>query len=85
MTGGRSEERATWTRARVDVGVAGWGWGLLLECTLGKNVVCLDEKAKKVKEVVEAVEHDKNLVTFRVIEGDLMEEYELCSHDSSFA
>ncbi|MBA0798822.1 hypothetical protein Gohar_009378 [Gossypium harknessii] len=40
-----------------------------------KKVVCLDGKAKKVKEVVEAVEHDKNLVTFKVIEGDLMEEY----------
>nr|KJB30767.1 hypothetical protein B456_005G160800 [Gossypium raimondii] len=32
-------------------------------------------KAKKAKEVVEAVDPDKNLVTFRVIEGDLMEEY----------
>ncbi|MBA0819575.1 hypothetical protein Gohar_021113, partial [Gossypium harknessii] len=34
-----------------------------------------DGKAKKAKEVVEAVDSDKNLVTFRVIEGDLMEEY----------
>ncbi|MBA0765767.1 hypothetical protein Gotri_014913 [Gossypium trilobum] len=34
-----------------------------------------DGKAKKAKEVVEAVDPDKNLVTFRVIEGDLMEEY----------
>ncbi|MBA0819574.1 hypothetical protein Gohar_021112, partial [Gossypium harknessii] len=41
----------------------------------GKQVVCLDGKAKKAKEVVEAVDSDKNLVTFRVIEGDLMEEY----------
>ncbi|KAK8363567.1 hypothetical protein V6Z12_A03G170500 [Gossypium hirsutum] len=31
--------------------------------------------AKKAKEVVEAVDPDKNLITFRVIEGDLMEEY----------
>ncbi|KAG8498429.1 hypothetical protein CXB51_006940 [Gossypium anomalum] len=34
-----------------------------------------DGKAKKAKEVVEAVDPDKNLITFRVIEGDLMEEY----------
>ncbi|MBA0613809.1 hypothetical protein Godav_014173 [Gossypium davidsonii] len=39
---------------------------------LSIGVMCM---AKKVKEVVEAVEHDKNLVTFKVIEGDLMEEY----------
>ncbi|GMI75188.1 MLP-like protein 28 [Hibiscus trionum] len=32
-------------------------------------------KAKKAKEVIEAVDPDKNLITFRVIEGDLMEEY----------
>ncbi|MBA0819795.1 hypothetical protein Gohar_021254 [Gossypium harknessii] len=46
-----------------------------------KMVVCLDGKAKKAKEVVEAVDPDKNLITFRVIEGELM----VCSHDSSFA
>ncbi|KAB2090983.1 hypothetical protein ES319_A03G159700v1 [Gossypium barbadense] len=40
-----------------------------------KKVICLDGKAKKAKEVVEAVDPDKNLITFRVIEGDLMEEY----------
>ncbi|MBA0819796.1 hypothetical protein Gohar_021254 [Gossypium harknessii] len=40
-----------------------------------------DGKAKKAKEVVEAVDPDKNLITFRVIEGELM----VCSHDSSFA
>ncbi|KAE8705454.1 MLP-like protein 28 [Hibiscus syriacus] len=34
-----------------------------------------DGKAKKAKEVIEAVDPDKNLITFRVIEGDLMEEY----------
>ncbi|KAL4278189.1 hypothetical protein GQ457_03G010460 [Hibiscus cannabinus] len=34
-----------------------------------------DGKAKKAKEVVEAVDPDKNLITFRVIEGDLLEEY----------
>ncbi|KAK5838595.1 MLP-like protein 28 [Gossypium arboreum] len=34
-----------------------------------------DGKAKKAKEVVEAVDPDKNFITFRVIEGDLMEEY----------
>ncbi|GMJ13338.1 MLP-like protein 28 [Hibiscus trionum] len=34
-----------------------------------------DGKAKKAKEVVEAIDPDKNLITFRVIEGDLMEEY----------
>ncbi|KAL4362843.1 hypothetical protein GQ457_04G026150 [Hibiscus cannabinus] len=34
-----------------------------------------DGKAKKAKEVVEAVDPDKNSITFRVIEGDLMEEY----------
>ncbi|MBA0738803.1 hypothetical protein Gogos_012125 [Gossypium gossypioides] len=39
---------------------------------LSIGVMCM---AKKVKKLVEAVEHDKNLVTFRVIEGDLMEEY----------
>ncbi|MBA0754020.1 hypothetical protein Gogos_020072, partial [Gossypium gossypioides] len=39
---------------------------------LSIGVMCM---AKKAKEVVEAVDPDKNLVTFRVIEGDLMEEY----------
>ncbi|KAK8526240.1 hypothetical protein V6N13_017292 [Hibiscus sabdariffa] len=34
-----------------------------------------DGKAKKAKEVIEAVDPDKNMITFRVIEGDLMEEY----------
>ncbi|MFQ6629508.1 hypothetical protein Gotur_006590 [Gossypium turneri] len=34
-----------------------------------------DGKAKKAKELVEAVDPDKNLVTFRVVEGDLLEEY----------
>ncbi|KAK9027901.1 hypothetical protein V6N11_067722 [Hibiscus sabdariffa] len=34
-----------------------------------------DGKAKKAKEVIEAIDPDKNLITFRVIEGDLMEEY----------
>ncbi|KAL4279093.1 hypothetical protein GQ457_03G010210 [Hibiscus cannabinus] len=34
-----------------------------------------DGKAKKAKEVIEAVDPDKNLITFRVVEGDLMEEY----------
>ncbi|KAK8627599.1 hypothetical protein V6N13_135207 [Hibiscus sabdariffa] len=34
-----------------------------------------DGKAKKAKEVIEAVDPEKNLITFRVVEGDLMEEY----------
>ncbi|KAL4364348.1 hypothetical protein GQ457_04G009270 [Hibiscus cannabinus] len=34
-----------------------------------------DGKAKQVKDVIEAVDPDKNLVTFRMVEGDLMEEY----------
>ncbi|KAE8730091.1 MLP-like protein 28 [Hibiscus syriacus] len=34
-----------------------------------------DGKDKVAKEVVEVVDPDKNLVRFRVIEGDLMEEY----------
>ncbi|GMI75187.1 MLP-like protein 28 [Hibiscus trionum] len=34
-----------------------------------------DGKAKKAKEVIEAIDPDKNLLTFRVLEGDLMEEY----------
>ncbi|GMI75217.1 MLP-like protein 28 [Hibiscus trionum] len=32
----------------------------------------LDGKAKKTKEVIEAVDPDKNSITFRVIEGDLI-------------
>ncbi|AEE35121.1 MLP-like protein 28 [Arabidopsis thaliana] len=34
-----------------------------------------DGEAKVAKERIEAVEPDKNLITFRVIEGDLMKEY----------
>ncbi|KAL4364187.1 hypothetical protein GQ457_04G009860 [Hibiscus cannabinus] len=34
-----------------------------------------DGKAKQKKEVIEAVDPDKKLITARVIEGDLMEEY----------
>ncbi|KAK8615713.1 hypothetical protein V6N13_017296 [Hibiscus sabdariffa] len=34
-----------------------------------------DGKDKVAKEVVQAVDPDKNLVTFRVIDGDLMKEY----------
>ncbi|KAE8667712.1 MLP-like protein 34 [Hibiscus syriacus] len=34
-----------------------------------------DGKAKKAKEVIEAVDPDNNSITFRVLEGDLMEEY----------
>ncbi|KAK8526205.1 hypothetical protein V6N13_017263 [Hibiscus sabdariffa] len=35
----------------------------------------IDGKAKHTKEVIEAVDPDKNLIVFRVIEGDLMDEY----------
>ncbi|XVF85389.1 hypothetical protein PTKIN_Ptkin17bG0114000 [Pterospermum kingtungense] len=34
-----------------------------------------DGKAKVAKEIVEAIDLEKNAITFRVIEGDLMEEY----------
>ncbi|XP_039034044.1 MLP-like protein 28 [Hibiscus syriacus] len=34
-----------------------------------------DGKSKVAKEVIEAVEPDKNLITVRVLEGDLMEEF----------
>ncbi|KAK8529195.1 hypothetical protein V6N13_102127 [Hibiscus sabdariffa] len=34
-----------------------------------------DGKLKKAKQVIEAVDPNKNLIIFRVIEGDLMEEY----------
>ncbi|RIA05480.1 hypothetical protein BRARA_K00221 [Brassica rapa] len=34
-----------------------------------------DGEAKVAKERVEAVEPEKNLITFRVVEGDLMKEY----------
>ncbi|KAE8705453.1 MLP-like protein 34 [Hibiscus syriacus] len=34
-----------------------------------------DGKAKQAKEVIAAVDPGKNLITFRVIEGDLMDEY----------
>ncbi|KAL6192661.1 hypothetical protein ACLB2K_033747 [Fragaria x ananassa] len=34
-----------------------------------------DGKACVAKEIVEAIDAEKNLVTFRVIEGDLMEHY----------
>ncbi|XP_039040594.1 MLP-like protein 31 [Hibiscus syriacus] len=34
-----------------------------------------DGKAKKAKELVEAVDPAKNLITFRVLEGDLLEDY----------
>ncbi|KAK8529194.1 hypothetical protein V6N13_102126 [Hibiscus sabdariffa] len=35
----------------------------------------LDGNAKQAKEVIEAVDPNKKLIIFRVIEGDLMEEY----------
>ncbi|KAK8477637.1 hypothetical protein V6N13_017267 [Hibiscus sabdariffa] len=35
----------------------------------------LDGKATQLKDVIEAVDPDKNLITFRVMEGDIMEEY----------
>ncbi|KAL0800826.1 hypothetical protein Bca101_056001 [Brassica carinata] len=34
-----------------------------------------DGEARVAKEKIEAVEPEKNLITFRVIEGDLMKEY----------
>ncbi|XP_010533357.1 PREDICTED: MLP-like protein 31 [Tarenaya hassleriana] len=34
-----------------------------------------DGKKRVAREVVEAVDPDKNMISFRVIEGDLMEEY----------
>ncbi|XP_021911712.1 MLP-like protein 43 [Carica papaya] len=34
-----------------------------------------DGKKKVAKEIVEAIDVDKNLIKFKVIEGDLMEEY----------
>lgn len=34
-----------------------------------------DGEAKVAKERIEAVEPEKNLITFRVIEGDLLKEY----------
>ncbi|GMI82417.1 MLP-like protein 43, major latex protein like 43 [Hibiscus trionum] len=34
-----------------------------------------DGKAKKSKEVIESIDHDKKLITFKVLEGDIMEEY----------
>ncbi|KAL5553449.1 hypothetical protein UlMin_040850 [Ulmus minor] len=35
-----------------------------------------DGKACVAKEVIEAVDEEKNLITFKVIEGDLMDHYE---------
>ncbi|EFH39028.1 hypothetical protein ARALYDRAFT_497301, partial [Arabidopsis lyrata subsp. lyrata] len=35
----------------------------------------IDGEAKVAKERIEAVEPEKNLITFRVIEGDLLKEY----------
>ncbi|XVF85391.1 hypothetical protein PTKIN_Ptkin17bG0114200 [Pterospermum kingtungense] len=34
-----------------------------------------DGKAKAAKEIVEAIDPEKNAITFRVIEGDLMKDY----------
>ncbi|KAJ4868188.1 MLP-like protein 34 [Raphanus sativus] len=45
---------------------------------VGSIVHCyyvLDGEAKMTKESIEAVEPEKNLISFRVIEGDLMKEY----------
>lgn len=39
------------------------------------NIFCADGEAKVAKERIEAVEPEKNLITFRVIEGDLLKEY----------
>ncbi|XP_062109610.1 MLP-like protein 43 [Humulus lupulus] len=43
------------------------------------SVICWnyfhEGKAKVVKEIVEAIDEEKNLITFKVIEGDLMEHY----------
>ncbi|XP_022776427.1 MLP-like protein 43 [Durio zibethinus] len=48
-------------------------WG-----TVG-SIVCWsyvhDGKAKTAKELVEAIDAEKNSITFRVVEGDLMKEY----------
>ncbi|KAK8655665.1 hypothetical protein V6N13_108237 [Hibiscus sabdariffa] len=48
---------------------------VIINYSITSMTVCLDGKAKKAKEVIEAIDPDKNLITFRVIEGDLMEEY----------
>ncbi|EOY01015.1 hypothetical protein QUC31_013998 [Theobroma cacao] len=34
-----------------------------------------DGEAKKAKQVIEAIDSEKNSITFRMIEGDLMKEY----------
>ncbi|KAK8529190.1 hypothetical protein V6N13_102122 [Hibiscus sabdariffa] len=39
---------------------------------LSSGVLCM---SKKAKELIEAVDPDKKLITFREIEGDLLEEY----------
>ncbi|WZZ33189.1 hypothetical protein YC2023_016590 [Brassica napus] len=43
--------------------------------TIKRYIVGADGEAKVAKERIEAVEPEKNLITFRVIEGDLMKEY----------
>ncbi|KAF8046889.1 hypothetical protein N665_3352s0002 [Sinapis alba] len=40
-----------------------------------KYIIDSDGEARAAKEKIEAVEPEKNLITFRVIEGDLMKEY----------
>ncbi|EOA34466.1 hypothetical protein CARUB_v10022006mg [Capsella rubella] len=40
-----------------------------------RNIFGADGEAKVAKERIEAVEPEKNLITFRVIEGDLLKEY----------
>ncbi|XP_010415784.1 PREDICTED: MLP-like protein 43 [Camelina sativa] len=48
-------------------------WGKVGSIVIWNYV--FDGKARMVKDRIEAVEPEKNLIKFRVIEGDLMEEY----------
>ncbi|XP_019093825.1 PREDICTED: MLP-like protein 43 [Camelina sativa] len=48
-------------------------WGKVGSIVIWNYVI--DGKASMVKDRIEAVEPEKNLIKFKVIEGDLMEEY----------
>ncbi|CAL9240221.1 unnamed protein product [Arabidopsis halleri] len=48
-------------------------WGKVGSIVIWNYVI--DGKVSVVKDRIEAVEPEKNLITFRVIEGDLMKEY----------
>ncbi|XP_010427894.1 PREDICTED: MLP-like protein 43 [Camelina sativa] len=48
-------------------------WGKVGSIVIWNYVI--DGKASMVKDMIEAVEPEKNLIKFKVIEGDLMKEY----------